>query len=99
MKRTANQMYPMVEAYLASDQTQDTFCADTGISVAVLNYWLKKYRSEHGERPASFVQITPASSGKICLEIAYPGGIRLRFDRLVPAAYLRELLRCEIADR
>ncbi len=93
MKRTAHQMYPIVESYLVSDQTQDTFCTEAGISVAVLNYWLKKYRTEQGEPPPSFVQIAPTSSGAPCLEISYPGGIRLRFDRVVPAAYLRELLR------
>lgn len=93
MKRTSTQMYPVIEAYLSSDQTQEFFCNEAGISVAVLNYWLKKYRSDQGEPPPSFVQITPATSGDACLEVSYPGGIRLRFDRVVPAAYLRELLR------
>lgn len=99
MKRTSHQMYPVVEAYLASDQTQDSFCSEAGISVAVLNYWLKKYRNEQGEPPPSFVQITPSTSGSASLEVSYPGGIRLRFDRVVAAAYLRELLRSEIAHR
>lgn len=99
MKRTSTQMYPVVEAYLSSDQTQDSFCSEAGISVAVLNYWLKKYRNEHTgdspwpEPPPSFVQITPSTSGNASLEVSYPGGIRLRFDRVVPVAYLRELLR------
>ena len=57
-------MYPVVEAYLSSDQTQDSFCSEAGISVAVLNYWLKKYRSEPG-RTASVVcsGYAPTSSG------------------------------------
>jgi len=91
MKRTKVQMYPVVEAYLASDQTQESFCQYEGFSTAVLNYWLKKYRSEHDTAPGSFIEIEPTPAG--CLEIAYPSGIRLSFDRLVPAAYLRELLR------
>ena len=90
MKRTAEQMYPVVEAYLASDLTQEIFCQYEGFSTAVLNYWLKKYRNEHGR--TSFVEIQPAASSG-CLELVYPNGIRLSFDRLVPAAYLRELLR------
>lgn len=89
MKRTADQMYPIVEGYLACDLTQEAFCMQEEISIAVLNYWLKKYRTEQGE--ASFIEIKPTAAG--CLEIAYPNGIRLCFDRLVPAAYLRELLR------
>ena len=89
MKRTSAQMYPVVEAYLASDQTQDAFSQEEGISVAMLNYWLKKYRSEHGGTP--FVEIKPTAVA--CLELVYPNGIRLCFDRLAPAAYLRELLR------
>ena len=96
MKRTSEQMYPVVEAYLACDLTQEAFCLQENISIAVLNYWLKKYRSEQGEAP--FVEIKPAAASG-CLEIAYPNGIRLCFDRMVPVAYLRELLRCEIAHR
>ena len=97
MKRTAEQMYPVIEAYLASDLTQEVFCAHEGCSVAVLNYWLQKYRKEHGAACTSFLEIKPSPPSS--LEIAYPNGIRLCFDRLVPAAYLRELLRCEIAHR
>ena len=89
MKRTAEQMYPIVEAYLGSDFTQEAFCMQEAISTAVLNYWLKKYRSEHGGTP--FVEIKPTAVA--CLELVYPNGIRLCFDRLAPAAYLRELLR------
>ena len=89
MKRSKEQMYPVVEAYLVSDLTQESFCTYEGFSTAVLNYWLKKYRNEHGS--SSFIEIEPAANG--CLEVAYPSGIRLSFDRLVPAAYLRELLR------
>lgn len=89
MKRTSEQMYPVVEAYLACDQTQEAFSREEGISVAVLNYWLKKYRSERGG--ASFVEIKPPAAGG-SIEIAYPNGIRLCIDRLAPAAYLRELL-------
>jgi len=88
MKRTKEQMYPVVEAYLASDLTQEGFCQYEGFSTAVLNYWLKKYRSEHGTAPGSFIEIEPAG----CLELTYPSGIRLSFDRLVPAAYLQALL-------
>ena len=99
MKRTSTQMYPVVEAYLSSDQTQDSFCNEAGISVAVLNYWLKKYRNEQGEPPPSFVQITPPTSSNASLEVRFPSGIQLRFDRIIPAAYLRELLRSEITVR
>ena len=88
MKRSKEQMYPVIEAYLSSDLTQEGFCRQEGFSIAVLNYWLKKYRSEHGE--ASFIEIEPAPGG--CLELTYPSGIRLSFDRLVPAAYLQALL-------
>lgn len=92
MQRTADQMYPIVEVYLASDLTQEAFCEREGFSIAVLNYWLKKYRLAHGEAP-TFVEIRPAPADGGCLEIAYPNGMRLRFDRLVPVAYLRALLQ------
>jgi hypothetical protein len=88
MKRTAAEMYPLVESYLASDLTQEHYCQQEGFSIAVLNYWLKKYRNEHGG--PSFIEIEPTPAG--CIELTYPNGIRLSFDRLVPAAYLRELV-------
>ena len=94
-QRSAQQMFPLVEAYLAGSQTQKVFCAEHHLSTAVLNYWLKKYRGQHDEGPtAAFVEVRPEPAGpaEAFLEICYPHGVRLRFFAPVPPAYLERLL-------
>ena len=92
MKRTSKQMYPIIESYLASGQDQNSFCRQAGISKSALNYWLGKYRRERKHPVASFVEIIPEPTDGPRIELIYPSGVELRFDRLVAPAYLRELL-------
>lgn len=99
-RRSAQLMFPLVETYLAGDQTQKAFCAEHGLSMPVLNYWLKKYRRHHDEGPTTaFVEVTPESEiatmvapADALLEIWYPHGVRLRLFAPVPPAFLERLL-------
>ncbi len=96
MKRTQRrpeEMYPLVEAYLASGQTQKAFCAEHDLAVPVLGYWLRHYRrgQEVSEVPA-FFEITPPRGGAPVAEIEYPGGVRLRLFTPVGPSYLAALL-------
>src|SRR5690625_7238807 len=86
-------MYPLVEAYLASGQTQKAFCAEHDLAVPVLGYWLRHYRrgQEVSEVPA-FFETTPPRGGAPVAEIEYPGGVRLRLFTPVGPSYLAALL-------
>ena len=92
-------MFPLVEAYLASAQTQIQFCQDHDLSVAVLGYWLRKYEAaaeplaEKAPTGAAWVELTPAAvSGEAALELLYPNGVRLRVPAGVEVAYVHQLI-------
>ena len=92
--RTKAEMYPIVEAYLESDQTIKAFSEDRAIPKSVFEYWLRKYRREKGS-DSPFVEITPegaAAVGHPIVEVLHPNGIRLRFFNPVAPSYLAALL-------
>ncbi len=45
-KRTAEEMFPLVEQYNERTQSAAAFCAKHGISYGQLNYWRRKVRQE-----------------------------------------------------
>ncbi len=92
-KRTADEMFPVVEAYLASELTQKEFSAEHGMSAAVLCYWLAKYRRKSAESGA-FLEIHPVAAApeRPLLEVCYPHGVKLRIFTPLKAAYLDHLL-------
>ena len=58
-RKTAREMFPLVEIYLEGHKTQKDFCREHGLSVSMLNYWLAKYRREPPDKPEAFMEITP----------------------------------------
>ena len=87
-------MFPVVEAYFSSESTQKDCSAEHGISVAVLCYWLAKYRRKSTESGA-FLEIHPGgavAAERPLLEVCYPSGVRLRIFSPLKAAYLDHLL-------
>jgi hypothetical protein len=67
--RTEAEMFPLVEQWQGSGQTQKVFCATHNISISVLAYWLRRYRDRYTEsheadcRPeAGFVAVQMAAS-------------------------------------
>ena len=92
-RRTATDMYPLMEIYLSGAATQKQFSAEHGMSVAVLNYWLAKYRRQSSDTGA-FLEIRPVAREpqNPLLEVCYPSGVRLRIFTPLRAAYLDHLL-------
>lgn len=65
VRRTADQMFPLVERYQSSGQTQKSFCEQEGINMGTFQYWLRKYREQNSsDELPPFQQITvlPESS-------------------------------------
>ena len=95
-KRTKEEMYPLVEAYLEvrGTVTVKEFSSSHGISEGVFTYWLGKYR--HQLAPSEeFIDITPSlgtEDSQPLVELLYPSGIRLRMFVPVGPAYLHSLL-------
>jgi len=94
-RRTSAEMYPLIETFLASGQSQKTFCSDYHLSEAVLNYWLSKYRREQDNSSEAFVAVNPEPVDAVFMELVYPSGVHLRFFAPMPVAYLSELLQCD----
>ena len=94
-RRTAQEMFPLMELYEERSQTAAAFCAERGISQAQLVYWRRKYRWENAAADArTFVEISrPAASDQAQVEIMYPGGMRVRFFAPVSASYLAQLVQ------
>lgn len=98
-KRTKEQMYPLVEAYLESSRTLTVkaFSSSHGIPESVFTYWLSKYRRQM-TTDGAFVEVSPSSSVSSTpplLELQYPNGVRLRMFVPVGASYLTSLVRTE----
>lgn len=93
MQRTAKTMYPLIERYLEGGQTQKAFSASHDISLAVLNYWISKYRRDH-RAPKAFIEIKkPPVITEAFAEISFTSGNRIRLLAPVSAAYLLELVQ------
>lgn len=97
--RNASQMFPLVETWLQSGQTQEEFSGIHNMSKHVLSYWVCKYRkaqrSEQSEGAApSFIPLHPPAAGAISsMEIVLPTGVVIRFASQVPVNYLQQVLK------
>lgn len=93
-RRTAAEMYPLLELYYWRTQTAASFCAEHGITPAQLIHWRRKHGSE--ETAASgggFVEVaSPAGDSCAAVEIAYPDGVQVRFFALPSASYMARLV-------
>ncbi len=88
-------MFPLVEQWQGSGQTQKVFCAEHDLSVSVLAYWLRRYRDHHtglSDESGGFVPVRMNVSGSVALEVVLPSGAVLRFGQLVAVGYLKSLL-------
>ena len=91
-RRTTEEMFPVVEAYLGSGMTQRAFAEERGLPLQLFVYWLGRYRRLK-QNSGGFVEIQAHSgSERPLVEVAYPSGVRLRFFSPVEPAYLERLL-------
>lgn len=90
-------MYPVIEQYLSSGQSQADFCVLHQIKVCTFQYWLSKYRSESkgSSIPRSgFVplEVVDEPQDSYALELRDGSGRYLYFRELPPVRYLKALL-------
>ena len=103
--RNSSQMFPIVDAWQQSGQTQEEFSIAYGMSKHVLSYWVCKYRK--AQRSAeqqsetttpSFIPVhTPAAVASSSMEIVLPTGVVIRFADQVPVNYLQQVLKVCLA--
>ena len=90
-----------IESWRESGQTQAAYCAERGLSVKSLAYWLRRLRKAEGfepSEPLTLVAVRPApDSQPACapapaLSLHSGAGWRLDFGALPSAVWLAELL-------
>lgn len=90
MRHSTETMYPLIERYLEGGQTQKAFSESHDISVAVLNYWISKYRRDQ-KSVSAFIEVKPPVAATFA-ELSFASGVQVRFLSPVSASYLLELL-------
>lgn len=106
--RTAEEMFPLVEAYQSGSESRAAFCAARKLPISALNYWQTKYRKAHGlslgkKRSGGFLELKPSavaiptaapavSQREVLMELAFEAGQTLRFYGYPPVDYLGALL-------
>jgi len=53
--KTTQEMYPLIESYLAGNENQLDFCVRSGLKPHLLSYWLQKYRTDKNETQETVV--------------------------------------------
>lgn len=98
--RKSSEMYPLVESWLESNQSQKAFCDQRGIKLHLLSYWARKYEQEKKEESSTQasalipiqIQSNGAATCPYALEIIYPDGTRLGFGQMIELSLVRSLL-------
>lgn len=88
-------MFSLIEVWKSSGKTQIEFCKEKDIAYHKFHYWFRKYSRQTAEPDhSSFTRINveeqPARIGSI--ELVYPDGRKLIFNKQIDAAFLRSLL-------
>lgn len=85
-------MYALMEQYEVGALKQREFCTKHGLKKSTFGYWLRKYRIREEQESSGFVPLQVRDADSYGVEVRSTAGITIRFDQLVPAAYLGELL-------
>jgi len=86
------EVFPLIKGVLDGELCKSDFNELTNLKAGGYEYWLRKYRSSKQSND-SFVAVktdrSPSMEGQ--LEVIFTHGLRIKFSKIVPASYLREL--------
>ena len=75
----------------ASGMQVRQYCQEQNIQSSTYYYWLKKLQGTPNKNTGSFLRVEPIElSSRI--EISLPNGIKISFENLVPADYVKQLV-------
>lgn len=93
LRRSAGEMYGVVAGWSQSGQSQQSYCATQGLSMAVFQYWLRHWRESQAEGVVGeFVEVRPKTSVQ-GLIVEYPNGIKVHLPEGYSEHQLRVLLK------
>jgi len=89
--RRKEEMYPLIEAYLAGEESERTFCEVHGLTRSTFAYWRAKYRRD---QQTGFIEVRPevAPTEKAHVEVLYRSGTRVRLFTPVTPSYVMGLV-------
>lgn len=93
LRRSAEEMYGVIAGWEQSGQSQRTYCAAQGLSMAVFQYWLRHWRESQEERGVGeFVEVRPQVNAQ-GLIVEYPNGIKVHLPPSYSVEQLGSLLK------
>ena len=75
----------------ASGMQVRQYCQEQHIQSSTYYYWLKKLQAPTNKNTGSFLRVEPIQQHSR-IEINLPNGIKISFENLVPADYVKQLL-------
>lgn len=75
----------------ASGMPVRQYCLEQNIQSSTYYYWLKKLQAPTNKNIGSFVRVEPIEKSSR-IEISMVNGVKISFENLVPADYLRQLV-------
>ena len=67
------------------------YCKEKNIQPATYYYWRKKLQKNLDKSGGSFIQLQPVAQSS-CIEIVFTNGVKIYFENLVSADYLKQLI-------
>ncbi|MEQ9288698.1 MAG: hypothetical protein RIG77_17385 [Cyclobacteriaceae bacterium] len=74
VRKTKEEMFPIIGEWESSDDNREAFCKSKGISLATFSYWRTRYRSAQ-RSTGGFSEIKPVTPSDI--SIVYPNGVQV----------------------
>ncbi len=75
----------------ASGMQVRQYCLEHNIESSTYYYWLKKLKAPTNKNIGSFVRVQPVEQSSR-IEISLPNGVKISFENLVPADYVKQLV-------
>jgi hypothetical protein len=89
----AEHMRLHIEACQGSGMYVQEYCKLHNLKPSSYYYWRKKLigTTKANTNTGSFIQLQPLPSGG-CIEVVFANGVKIHFENLVPADYLKQLV-------
>lgn len=91
-------MFALLDRWTDSGESRKEVQQREGMSQAVFEYWLRRYREKKREEGGGFVavRLSPgmkkSETGGVFARLCLPDGRELRIEQAVSGAYLKEVL-------
>jgi len=80
-----------VSQCIATGMQVRQYCLEQNIKSSTYYYWLKKLQVVTNKSVGSFVRVQPVEQSSR-IEISLPNGVKISFENLIPADYVKQLV-------